>query len=77
MSDELQLFIYCGHCRDLELVSSLPRVHNIESLPQSNVCNLFCLGLSCCPYYRGFRYRGVSARRELAVILNFGAKFQR
>ena len=28
----------------------------------------FCRGLSCCPYYRGVRYSGVSARRELIVV---------
>ena len=27
----------------------------------------FCWGFSCCPYYRGVRYSGVSARRELTV----------
>ena len=27
----------------------------------------FCRGFSCCPYYRGVRYSGVSARRELTV----------
>ena len=26
-----------------------------------------CWGFSCCPYYRGVRYSGVSARRELTV----------
>ena len=28
----------------------------------------FCLGFSCCPYYRGVRYSEVSARRELTVF---------
>ena len=37
--------IYCGHCRDLELVSSLARVRNSEGLFQSNVCNLFLPGI--------------------------------
>ena len=27
----------------------------------------FCQGFSCCPYYPGVRYGGVSARRELTV----------
>ena len=45
--------LYSGHCRDLELVSSLARVHDGESLFQSNVCNLFLPGISCYPYYRG------------------------
>ena len=26
------------------------------------------MGFSCCPYYRGVRYSGVSARRELTVL---------
>ena len=33
--------LYCGHCRDLESVSSLARLRNSGSLFQSNVCNLF------------------------------------
>ena len=33
--------LYSGHCRDLELMSSLARVRNSGSLFQSNVCNLF------------------------------------
>ena len=28
----------------------------------------FCPEFICCPYYRGVRYSGVSARRELTVI---------
>ena len=46
---------YSGHCRDLEVVSSLARVRNSGSLFQSNVCNLFLPGiyllsvLSGCP----------------------------
>ena len=32
--------LYSGHCRDLELVSSLARVRNSGSLFQSNVCIL-------------------------------------
>ena len=27
----------------------------------------FCPEFICCPYYRGVRYNGVSARRELTV----------
>ena len=37
--------LYCGHCGDLELVSSLARVRNSEGLFQSNVCNLFLPGI--------------------------------
>ena len=37
--------LYGGHCRALELVSSLARVRNIERLFQSNVCKLFLLGI--------------------------------
>ena len=37
--------LYCGHCRDLELVSLLARVRNSGSLFQSNVCNLFLPGI--------------------------------
>ena len=28
----------------------------------------FCPEFICCPYYRGVRYSGVSARRELTVF---------
>ena len=28
----------------------------------------FYRGFSCCPYYRGVRYGGVSARRELTEL---------
>ena len=31
----------------------------------------FSLGFSCCPYYRGVRYSGVSARRELTPKWTF------
>ena len=47
--------LYSGHCRDLELVSSVATVRNSGSLFQSNVCNLFLPGiyllsvLSGCP----------------------------
>ena len=37
--------LYCGHCRDLELVSSLAGVRNSESLFQSNICSLFLPGI--------------------------------
>ena len=30
--------------------------------------NYFCLGFSCCPYYRSVCYSGVFARRELTVL---------
>ena len=40
---------------DLEEVSSLQRVRNSGSLFQSNVCDLFSGGFSCCPFYRGVR----------------------
>ena len=40
---------------DLEEVSSLQRVRNSGSLFQSNVCDLFSRGFSCCPFYRGVR----------------------
>ena len=59
---------YKGHCGDLELLSSLARVRNSGSLFQPNICTFFCLGFSCCPYYRGVRYSEVSARRELTVL---------
>ena len=63
--------LYSGHCRDLKLVSSVARVRNSGSLFQSNVCNFFCPEFICCPYYRGVRYSGVSARRELTVFKNW------
>ena len=56
-------FLYSGHFRDLELVSSFARVH----FSQTSVI-YFCRGFSCCPYYRGVRYSGVSVRRELTVV---------
>ena len=67
--------IYCGHCRDLELVSSLARVRNSESLFQSNVCNLFSPGiqllvsvLSECPLQRGvFEARVGCNRKETSL----------
>ena len=37
--------LYSGHCGDLELVSSLARVHNSRSLFQSNICKLFLPGI--------------------------------
>ena len=37
--------LYSGHCRDLELVSSLARVRNSGSSFQSNACNLFLPGM--------------------------------
>ena len=33
--------LYSGHCRDLELLSSLARVHYGGNLFQSNICNLW------------------------------------
>ena len=39
-------FLYSGHCRDLEVVSSLARVRNSGSSFQSNVCNLLLPGLA-------------------------------
>ena len=35
---------YCGHCRDLELVSSLARGRKSGNFFQSNICNLFLIG---------------------------------
>ena len=35
--------LYSGHCRDLELVSSLARVRNRGRLFQSNICKLLFL----------------------------------
>ena len=62
--------LYSGHCRDLKLVSSVARVRNSGSLFQMSVI-YFCPEFICCPYYRGVRYSGVSARRELTVFLSF------
>ena len=63
--------LYSGQFRVLKLVSSVARVRNSGSLFQSNVCNFFCPEFICCPYYRGVRYSGVSARRELTVFKNW------
>ena len=57
-------------CRDLELVSSLARAHNSESLFESNVCNIFCRGFSRCLNFWGVCYSRVSARQELTVPAN-------
>ena len=37
--------LYSGHCQDLELLSSLSRVHNSGTLFQSNICNLSFPGI--------------------------------
>ena len=51
-------------------MSSLARVHNSGSLFQSNICNIFFLGLQkSCPCYRGVCYCRASTRRELTVWL--------
>ena len=39
-----QLPFFSGHCRDLELVSSLVRDRNSGALFQSNVCKQFLVG---------------------------------
>ena len=57
-----------GHCRDHKLVSSLARVRNSESLFSQMSVICFGQGFSCCLYYRGVCYSGVSTRRELTVI---------
>lgn len=63
-------FCSCGPRRDLELVSSVGRVRNSRSLFQSNICNIFFLGLKkSCPCYRGVCYSRASTRRELTVWL--------
>ena len=62
--------LYCGHPRDRELVSLIGSVRNSGSLFQSNVCNLFCRGFSCCPHYRGVRNSEVSTKRELTAVPN-------
>ena len=50
---------------DLEEVSSLQRVRNSGSLFQSNVCDLFLGGFSCCPFYRGVRKARVDCNKLL------------
>ena len=42
-------------------------IAGVDFSQTSVIC--FCWGFSCCPYYRGVRYSGVSARRELTVHL--------
>ena len=60
--------LYWGHCRDLELVSWWAGVRVIAGVYFSQTRFIyFCPGFSFCPYYRGVRYSGVSARRELTV----------
>ena len=41
-------------------------IAGVDFSQTSVIC--FCRGFSCCPYYRGVRYSGVSARRELTVV---------
>ena len=66
--------------RELLLIQSTP-FRNIDFIVSSLFCNsgslfqstvtsviYFCLGFSCCPYYWGVHYSGVSARRELSVF---------
>ena len=61
--------ICSGHCKDLELVSSLARVHNSESLYQTNVCSIFLF--SCCSYYWGVQYKeGVWKARVSGELRN-------
>ena len=57
-------------CRDIELVSALARAHNIKSLFESNVCNIFCRGFSRCLNFWGVFYYRVSTRQELTVPAN-------
>ena len=61
--------LYSGHCRDLQLVSSLARVRSSGSLFQSNVCNLFFAG-----DLAAVRIIEVSARRELTVLGFFSSE---
>ena len=64
-----QLSFFSGHCRDLELVSSLARVRNSGALFQSNVCKQFLVGTySCCLYYQSVRYSGVSGARRMLTV---------
>ena len=68
--------LYCGLCIDLEEVSSLQRVRNSGSLFQSNVCDLFSGGFSCCPFYRGVRKARVDCNtlldRSLQLQISWG-----
>ena len=57
---------------DLEEVSSLQRVRNSGSLFQSNVCDLFSGGFSCCPFYRGVR----KARVDCNTLLDRSLQLQ-
>ena len=65
--------LYSGHCRDLELVSSIARVRNSGSLYQSNACNLFLpvlriIGVSViagCPQGESWLYHPPCEQRPL------------
>ena len=59
--------LFYEHCRNLKLVFSLVRVRNSKSFSQTSVI-CFCRGFSCCPYYWGVCYNGVSARPQLTVF---------
>ena len=59
--------LYCRHPQDLEVASLIAKVRNSENLFQMSVIK-FCLGFSCCPYYRDVCNSEVSARRELTVL---------
>ena len=62
--------LYYGHCRDLKLVFSLARVPNSKIFSQTSVI-CFCRGFSCCPYYWGVCYSGVSTRLDKADCILF------
>ena len=58
MADTVGTSSQCSHYRE----SVVAGVY----FSQSSV-NYFCLGFSCCLYYRGVRHSKVSERRELTV----------
>ena len=62
MHDTIVNSLYCGHCWDLESVSSLTSVRNSGSFfSVKRLLFVFAGDLA------GVRYSGVSARRELTV----------
>ena len=63
--------LYSGHCRDLELVSSLVSVCNKgRFISVKHLLSVFTwdLATNCCSYYWDVCYSKVSSRRELTVI---------
>ena len=58
---------YHGHCRDMSWCPHLGQCATVRVYYSQISAIYFCLGFSCCPYYRGVCYNKVSTRQELTV----------